>query len=336
MKRIYLLFVLLVGISACTVKQEERKSMTAKYEEMSTNCVGRLLIDVPIAFKPSEVTTGRFRGPGLSPQDPALEVVVRAGRWTRPEFEAEVQKRRNEIKSKSDDTTDILREDKRLSDESTLFRIQRIREAYVSEINFLRGTNLVTVRLKSFHNHFVVAEESLINFAAATRVADSKAGRSPIEGFCLGPVVVAGNFKDESAKFLFRDGQGNDLGIAIDTYKAGGEPPLLTRIAGPDSLLSIFDVKHKVLRARERTVGHLRAQEWLGSANLGKQGDEKTLKFALETLPLAPEKNEANVTLSFETAQPLQDGTPTKNVLSDEEALALWDTIVDSIRLAKS
>jgi hypothetical protein len=223
-----------------------------------------------------------------------------------------------------------------LTDDATLFRVQRIDDAYVSEINFLRGTNLVTVRLKSFHNHFVVAEESLINFAAATRVADSKAGRSPIEGFCLGPVVVAGNFKDESAKFLFRDGQGNDLGIAIDTYKAGGEPPLLTRIAGPDSLLSIFDVKHKVLRARERTVGHLRAQEWLGSANLGKQGDEKTLKFALETLPLAPEKNEANVTLSFETAQPLQDGTPTKNVLSDEEALALWDTIVDSIRLAKS
>jgi hypothetical protein len=148
--------------------------------------------------------------------------------------------------------------------------------------------------------------------------------------------VITGQFKDESGSFLFRDGKGNDFGIEINTNQNGKDAPLLSRMSAPGSLLSRFNVKHTVLRAGERTVSGINGQEWLGWTELGEDMDEKTFGFAWEAMPQATAKNQPGITLSFESAQPLENGTPTKNALSDEEALALWDTIVGSIRPAKS
>jgi hypothetical protein len=63
--------------------------------------------------------------------------------------------------------------------------------------------------------------------------------------------------------------------------------------------------------------------------------NEKTFSFAWEPIPQTSPIRQPSMTLSFESAQPLENGTPTKNVLSDEQALALWDMIVESIHPAK-
>jgi hypothetical protein len=335
-KKWCLAILLLVMLRASgTDEQEKEVGRMAQTEHIKSHCVGRHLIDLPSSFLPSSVTTGIFRAKGVGAGNPAFDLIIRDGGFTRPQFEAERQKRREELKSKGDGTTDLLRGERTLSDDATLFRVQRIDDAYVGEILFLRGTSLVTVRLKSYDNEFLAAEDSLINFAAEIKENDTRMSAARTQGFCLGAVVVTGEYEDEVGNFLFRDGKGNNFGIDINTYTSGGEP-LLSRVSGPGSLLSIFHIGHVVLRARERRVAGMHAQEWLAWTNLGRRGNEKTFKFALETMPRTPGKESPSITLSFDTAQSLEDGSPTKTLQSNKEAMRFWDSVVESIRQAET
>lgn len=334
MKRIYIALALLLSIAACKAGKGDDVKMLPK-NEMKTYCIGRHLFDMPLSFVPAKITTGAFKAVGLSTQDPSFEITVKAAGWTRSQFTAALRERREELKENESGNSNLLRTEKALSDEATLFRIQRIDDAYVSEIDFLSGSNFVTVRLESFDDKFLAAEESLINFVAGVKVLDINAEGVQPQGFCLGPVVIAGKFKEEAGSFLFRDGSGDNFDIDIKTATTGTGTPLLTRMSSPDSLLSIFDVKHSVLRARDRTVAGMPGQEWLGWTKLGEQGDQKTFGFALESSAATPGANGFNITLSFDTAQPLEDGTQTKTLLSDEKAMLLWDSVVGSIRSIK-
>jgi hypothetical protein len=334
MKKICIILALLAIISACKVEKEEKTRMLSKYEEMKAHCVGRHVVDMPSSFLPSQVTNGIFKAIRLNAQDPSFEVIVRETGLTREKFASEVQKRRAELRNSSSDTVDVLRLEKALSDEATLFRVQLIDDAYVSEINFLRGSSIVTVSLDSYRGQFLAAEESLIKFAEAIKEKNEEISSAQPQGFCLGSVIITGEFKEENGSFLVRDGKGNAFGIEIDTYKADESVPLLKRVSGPDSLLTKFDVRHTVLRARERTVAGMRAQEWLGWTKLGEQEDEKTFGFALETMRPAADKTTPSIHVSFDTGQPLEDGSATKTVISDEEAIQLWDSVVKSIRPA--
>lgn len=324
--------MLLLPISGC--KAREGDKMLPK-NEMKTYCVGRHLVDMPLSFIPAKITTGAFKIVGLSAQDPSFEMVVRSAGLTRSQFAAALRERREELKKKESGTSNLLRMEKALRNEATLFRIQRIDDAYVSEIDFLSGSNLVTVSLKSYDEKFLAAEESLISFAAGVKVRDMNAEGAQPQGFCLGPVVIAGKFKEEAGGFLFRDASGDNFSIDIKTATTGAGASLLTRMSSPDSLLAKFDIKYTVLRARELTVAGMPGQEWLGWTNLEDQGDQKIFGFALEAEAGTPVANGFNITLSFDTAQPLEDGTQTKTLLSDEKAIQLWDSVVGSIRTIK-
>jgi hypothetical protein len=189
----------------------------------------------------------------------------------------------------------------------------------------------VTAELKSYRNQFLAAEDTLERFAAAFK--DNGNGLEH-HGFCLGPVVVLGDFKEERANFMFENGleKGVDFEIAVDTYREDEPKALLARVSGSDSLLSKFSLQHSVLRARELTVAGMRAEEWLGSADLGEQQSEKSLKFVLETMRPSPEKMKPSIHLTFETGQPLEDGSAAPTIMSDEDAIRLWDSVVRSLR----
>jgi hypothetical protein len=322
---LFLLF-LLFGCS-----ERKGKIDMSKYGAMEVRCVGRNYISVPRNFDAATVTTGIFRPVGRQVEDPAFDAVVRAGDFTRQQFAAEVQKRRSELTRGGNERVNVLRLDKEFPDGSILLRIQEIEDAYLSELNFLRDGSVVTIRLNSYHEQYLQAEEELIKFAAGVKAVDLKENRT---GFCLGKVEVKGNFEAESGSFWFRDGKGADFEVDVDTYKPDAEVPLLERMQGPDSLLKVFNLKHKVLRARERSVAGMRTQEWLAWAKLTDESDAKTLKFALETIRSKPNRVAPSITVTFNTAQSLDDGSPTKTLVSDDEAMQLWDAVVDSIKPA--
>lgn len=321
--------VLIVLLLGCENKKDEKKIMMPINESMMQRCVGRNSISLPQRYRQSTNTTGIFRTTGSGKQNSAFEVIVRSGRFDRKEFVAEVQKRRVEMTRGGGEKMNVVRLEKELDDGSILLRLQEIEDAYLSEISFLRGGNMVTVKLESYHGKYAEAESDLIEFARKIRDIDRTRRNA---GFCLGDVEVIGNFDSENGNFWFLDGQGSDFEIDIDTYVTDDKTPLLERMKGPNSLLTIFDVNHKVLRARERTAAGMRAQEWLGWAKISDEPDAKALKFALDTMRSKPSRAQPSISITFNTAKALDDGTPTKTLVSDDEAMQLWDAVVDSLQ----
>lgn len=150
--------------------------------------------------------------------------------------------------------------------------------------------------------------------------------------FCLGPVTIKGNFDLEKADFLFMNGSGAQFEVNVDTYAPDNSVPLLARMTGPDSLLKFFDVRPTVFRAGERTATGMRAQEWLGAARITDNEVAKALQFTLETMRPVPGSAAPGINLTFETAQPLENGSQTKTLISYDEAIRLWDTVVSSLQ----
>jgi hypothetical protein len=336
MKNILLILMVPATIFGCTPEKNGGVKMDLENREpISQHCVGRTFIDLPSSFQASTVTTGIFKASTFGAQEEPIDVIVRASKQA-PNFVLVTQKRRAELDELASPTVDILQEVKALDSNATLFRVQRIDDAYVSELVFLRGSSVITARLHSFRKQYLAAEEKLVRLAAEIDAIDSEKGSAIRDGFCLGPVKIGGNFAVEKASFLFRNGRGAHFEVEVDTYAPDERVSLLARMSGPDSLLKIFNVNHMVHRAGERTVAGMRAQEWLGSAQTTDDADAKALQFTLETMRPAPSRVKPSLNLTFETAQPLEDGSQTKTLISNDEAVRLWDSVVASLRPATS
>lgn len=304
-----------------------------KYEgEQVHYCVGRTILAVPTLFVPEPTTIGAFKFVGIGVEEPSIDVAVEVVGMNKSQFEKKMQRRSAELKAAGDETTNILKHEQNLNHDTYLFRVQEIDDAYLSEVVVLKGENLVTAKINSFRNQFDAAEVQLIKLINNISLAGSLAGR--VQGFCLGPVIIMGDFQKESGRFLYRSPNGINFNINTDTYVPDERIPLLSRVSGSESLLAKFQVKHKVLRARERNVAGMRAQEWLSWAETGPSENQGSYGFAIETMRVKPEKSSPSLHLSLDSSQPLSDGTPTTTLISDDEAIGLWDSIVDSIRPA--
>ena len=322
-------------ITGCVQKHEGEAGMHAETRESTIqHCVGRSLIELPKSFVASSVTTGIFKVKKTGVTEEAMDVVVNPG-VDMPKFTAAIKKRKAELEAAGSPTVDVLREVKMLANDATLFRVQRIDDAYLSEIIFLRGENAVTVRLHSFENQFPVAEETLIRFSERIRTLDNDTDLRQKGGFCLGRIAIHGDFEIERGSFLFRNGRGAQFEVNVDTYAPDESTSLLQRMSGPQSLLKVFSVPHTVFRAGERTAAGMRAQEWLGSARTTEEADEQAFRFTLETMRPSPSRAAPSIDLTFETAQPLADGSQTKTLVSAEEAIRLWDSVSGSLRPSK-
>lgn len=219
-----------------------------------------------------------------------------------------------------------------LGPETALYRINRIKDAYISEINFLREGRYLTVSLKSYGNSFLSAEKKLLEFVE--KIDANTDGNTSAGGFCIGSVNVRGDFKEEIGSVRFRDARHPDtsFGIEIDSFQPDDKISLLSRTSGPDSLLAKMDADPVVLRKRDLTVSGMQAQEWLAWFKLGPNGDQKEFAFTLETMRPSPGKLSPSLQLSFETGNSPASGTVDPYVMADKDAIALWDVVVKSIR----
>lgn len=304
--------------------------MPAKYHVLKEHCIGRNIVQLPDAFFSSDIATGYFTSGNIKGDVYPFDVAINAKNLTVEEFSNYIHIRTADLKNKDMGTLDVLRAEKKLSDVATLFRIQRVDNAFTSELYFLLNENLIIVKLDSFHNTYLGAEDRLVKFMSDFSITD----RSKSTGFCLGAFSIQGNFVKENGGAYFRDDAGNTYDIKIDTYATDDGKGLLRRMLGPDSLLSLFHIGHTVLRSGERAAAGMRAQEWLGWTNLGEDGDEKTFKFVLETMRPKGSKATPSIQITYDSAKKLENGTETKTNLSDDEAIAIWDKVVNSIQAA--
>lgn len=150
----------------------------------------------------SLATTGVFRYKNSSTEDEPMDVLVRSG-FDLNKFAEEVQRRKTELETSSTSNVDLLRAVIKLSNNTTLFRIQRIDEAHVSELLFFRGTSAITARLYSFGKTYLTAEKVLLRFADGVRAVIDLNFNNKRNEFCLGSIKIGGEFETEKANFLF-------------------------------------------------------------------------------------------------------------------------------------
>lgn len=306
--------------------------VATKAQEMQTFCFGRHQMELPEDFELAMGASSIFTPPGLTSDDAKVEVTIRASNATANAFKALVDKRQAKIVADADTHTDVLKELIAVSKDAIIFRIQRIKASYTSELHLLKGGIYLTASSKSYNNHYAQAETRLLAFAGHVEPATG-ANVAPT-AFCLGPVLVKGQYVGEYARFRYRGKTYPDVAIELelDTYAPDESESLLQRVEGDTSLLGKFSAGHKVLRKGELTVAGMRAQEWLGAIRQGEQGDRKQYGFAVETMRSTPSSTQPRMHLDFDSGQKGRDGAEYATTLTDQQAIELWDGVVKSIR----
>jgi hypothetical protein len=330
MKKLKLVMWYLVALlMGCESK--ERTTMLTN-QKMETYCIGRLLFDVPAEFHPTLPLSAIFRAKDPNKKAASISVTVLADSVATPIFAAAVAKRRNEIIASMREKRNVLTETITRGADLTLFRVSRIEDSYMSEIHLLRNNIYLTAEARSHSGLFNEAERDLLAFADDIHPANMIT--APQSGFCLGLVAVQGTHEAESTTVMFRSDKRPDIviSIGIDTYGRDDPVSLFQRVSGPNSLLEKVDVRSKQLRKGQLNVLGMNAQEWLGSVKLGEDRDEKQFGFALETRRANPGPASPRIHVELDSGIQDQNGVEHSNSLSDAQAMALWDSIIRSIR----
>lgn len=328
-----LLLMVMTCVAGCRKDKEIVMNPNAEIKTL-THCIGRHYVNIPDSFVESSLATGIFKESNYGRQAQSIDVAVSTSKVSKSEYLKKKNSRENELRMLSGEVFDKLQMVRGVSNDLAIFRIQRMDDAYISEVSALHEASMVTARLASFGNQFEKAEERLINFVSRLKL-NKRIGGGKISGFCLGRLVLAGDFEREEGEYSFSDKGGIRVSFKIETFTRNEAVDLLARVSGPKSLLTIFKVEHKVLRARELEVAGMRAQEWLSSAILQDESDVQTHTFELQTKRPTPGKLEPLISVTLTTAQPQGNGMYPEKSTPDKEAIALWDGIVNSIRLSE-
>jgi hypothetical protein len=331
MRNLSLLFCFLILL--CTGCKNKETTVMTNPKRMETVCIGRLLIDIPAGFSPMMPLSGIFRAKSAGEKASTIDVNILAISATPTTFASALEKRQGEIIASARDAINILKNVISKGSDSTLFRILQIEDSYSSELHLIKDHLYLVAKVESYDGRFDEAENDLFAFAKDIIRVESLSDRQ--SGFCLGPVVVQGLHEAESTSVTFRSDEQPDILITIDVDTYGLDEPgtLLQRVSGPNSLLEIFDARHKVLRKGDLNVAGMHAQEWLGSVKLGENRERKQYGFAFETRRPKPAPASPRVHVELDTGQHDRNGVERPNSLTDEQAMALWDSIIVSIRL---
>lgn len=325
-------------LAGCGLSDKEKQTVTELTKDMQTHCIGRHLIDLPQGFEKVHGGASIFIPKGLSKEEDenreGFEITIYSVSVTSEKFKKEMEARRLKLlESSYNPRLNALKETSAVGENATLFRILEIDDAYQSELHFLVNDVHVKVIQHSYANTFAAVEKDLLAFSKKIEIA--KPANEPQSGFCLGPVVIKGDYVREYSKFFYRDKQRPDvtIGMDVDTYTKDESESLLDRVSGKDNLLSLFGVSYSVLRKGDTTMAGMKAQEWLMATDgAGEDGKGRQHKLIAENQRTEPSPLQPSLHLTLETGQQDPDGQRYPSSLSDKEVVALWDVILRSVR----
>ena len=150
-------------------------------------------------------------------------------------------------------------------------------------------------------------------------------------GFVAGDMILADNrFNRESWSLSVALAGKPDVGLYLSAYtQSKVEPGLRQRAGGVLTGMLGLGLGLVRLRNRERPVGPIWAEEILVA---GTQNGKRGYGFKWEAPGKADSLTEPQINITLEVRESAYP-TNAQSFANDEEALALWDAIVDSIRL---
>lgn len=302
----------MLAMSAC---DSRKKAHEIGEININPHYIGHHIIDLPEEFSLVSVM-GSFVPIDDNPLETKMEVELVGTDMTRQQFLKALEIRRSELEAKGSAAEDLLKAVIKQSDESTLFRILEVKDAYEGELNiFLDGVYL-RIAGHSYHAAYEEAERAILQFGGKvfpkTAFAFGTEHKSQIPGaFSIGPVFISGANAREAATYTFRSSKRPDLvvEVTVDSFRPDERESLLKRTSGEDSLLNKFDVRHRVLRKGEVNVTGMRAQEWLGVAHLSENKGESEYGFALETMRADPGVLKPFIHVELNSGQYDEDGS---------------------------
>ena len=331
MNKFFLL--LLTGmLSACGEHSKGGPDLSQKLTDNHTLCFARNLIDLPSDFVRVDGLTAVFSPQGLMDDDGEVNVEIVKAKISEEKFNNLVFNRRAEIIKAATLTTGKLRNERQVDENSKIFTILTIDDAYSTELHALLDGNYIVLKTASYENQFMAAEHRVIDM---WRNFEKTTATNMATAYCLGNVSVRGKFKQEQADFSFRSAKYPDIKISIetDTYRIDEKKSLLERVDGSSPLARVLDTQPKVIRKGELKIASMKAQEWLGWMILGEQDKaKKQYGFALETMRAKPSPSQPHIHLELDTRQPGADGTVAETNLTETEIIGLWDSVSKSIR----
>ncbi|MGA3703920.1 T6SS immunity protein Tli4 family protein [Ralstonia nicotianae] len=294
----------------------------------TTYCFGRYLVDLPRQAKVSSVYKIRGKAIELIPGEDQAK-----------------------LKSRIDRREAELRTEKHETQGSMFFR--RINLNNGSEILFSWSSPYSKVMLRS--DVYLVAagatrvfryggdvstdrENVAIQNAAdlAVNIQSLADKKIPVEpGFCIDKGFIAGSeYRSEGFQVGITLPQYPNALITIDASTGAEQDKLLERVGNFFSTAVTGAVTGlKVLRKGQRNVGSIQAEEYATAASGNGQ---RVYAFAWESQGKDKSLSQQNIAAALKVLeQPVvTEHTPYRPAFkSDEEALQLWDAIVDSIRL---
>jgi len=339
------------NLLGCSPSEKERMTITALTHNMQSHCVGRYLIDMPQGFEQDmEVASqdGRFLPPDMDFQEaPQMTLELRATGQSEAQFKKAVGQviLKNSVPVQYSNDYALLEHTEETGDNQVLIRlysdIEKSHPTRKSAIHFLLEGRYVVASAESYEGKFLTAEKHLQEFVRNIKTYDPS---KPEKGYCVGPLLVQGRYSGEQMNFGFTSQQFMDLrfGLMMDTYREGSSSTLLQRANDPKNLLNIFDVGYSTLRKGRRDVAGMQGQELAVRFSGDNPDDGSTMiehKLMLEVDRKTPSESQPFMDIGITTGG--QDpssittgrGKYRTSSLSDAELMALWDAIINSIRL---
>ncbi|OHV02014.1 hypothetical protein BLA34_06495 [Ralstonia solanacearum] len=324
------MFVVLAMVLPCRLGHAQAMAPKVQVERMGwkTFCFGRYLVDLPAEAKVS--SSSRIVGIEIEPvpvERPAL-------------LKERVEARERELMASrhtSGESMLVRRVDQGNGSVSLLSWNSPRRKILMSQESYLVANNAWRAFKYSGEISASRQDRAISLFSLlATNIRSRSDSEIPIgPGFCIDQGFIAGSdYRSEGFQVGITLPQHPNALITIDASTGAEQDRLLERV---DKFFATAVAAQlsglKILRKRQRDVGPIEAEEYATAASGNGQ---RVYAFAWESQGKDKSLSEQNIVAALKVLEQsvITEHTPYRPAFkSDEEALQLWDTIIDSIRL---
>ena len=336
--------ILLVAMfSACGPTAGEKRVIADLTTHMKPVCIGRFAMNVPqgVAFR-GNVTLYY----GLDKNFKTVEARIESENATPESMRIQMDARAKEIaEDKNWEAKKSMLVEYRVLDSGMIYlrkyKLMGSAGSTHHELHMLMGTVQMELSADSFEGldpdpefpsePVDKVQARLFRIANEIRLYDDPEKAGP--GFCLGPVVIDSDNDEEQASIGFRMSRYPDFRVGIYSKALtpeGTDKPLLERAS---TVMDRFDFD--VLRKGERSFAGMRGQEWLAKGI--DAHDNLILFFKVESMRADPAFVPPLMSIDLQTGgqliSGLNKGKYVASSLTPREAAALWDAMIQSVRV---
>ena len=326
-------------LAACGPNKKEKQVIDQLLSSMKPHALGRHIIDLPQGFRMKEGGNGYGSEVdliyGLDKDFKTTTLFLLNTNAKLVDFYMTVAKRENELKVHQNDKLHVpmLIEKKKLSD--TLFSIlsyddDSLDKTFRAEFFILANGALLHAKSEAYGRSEIQEVESrLARLAAGTSRQDDPT--RPGKGFLFGPVLIDDNHDHEVGDFYFFNDKLPDIGwsVLIDALTVTPEESLLQRWDS-NALLYGFGGAFGTVRRGKRTIAGMPGEELLVKY---KEHERTALGFKVESRRPRPAFDSPLMTIDFDSGKQLEGGAYPESSWSVNEATAVWDAVLNSVRL---